>query len=49
VQVIAINTDAQHLLLTHAPYKILIGRHLTMGLGAGSLPQIGEEAVKESE
>lgn len=46
---IAVNTDAQHLLLTQSPYKILIGRHLTRGLGAGSLPQIGEEAAKESE
>lgn len=46
---IAINTDAQHLLITKAPYKVLIGRHLTRGLGAGSLPQIGEEAAKESE
>lgn len=46
---IAVNTDAQHLLLTDSPYKILIGRHLTRGLGAGSLPQIGEEAAKESE
>ena len=46
---IALNTDAQHLLISNAPYKILIGRHLTRGLGAGSLPQIGEEAAKESE
>ena len=46
---VAINTDAQHLLLTQSPHKILIGRHLTRGLGAGSLPQIGEEAAKESE
>jgi cell division protein FtsZ len=46
---ISINTDAQHLLITNAPYKILIGRHLTRGLGAGSLPQIGGEAAKESE
>jgi cell division protein FtsZ len=46
---IAVNTDAQHLLLTESPHKILIGRHLTRGLGAGSLPQIGEEAAKESE
>jgi cell division protein FtsZ len=46
---IAINTDAQHLIISNAPYKILIGRHLTRGLGAGSLPQIGEEAAKESE
>lgn len=46
---ISVNTDAQHLLLAESPYKILIGRHLTRGLGAGSLPQIGEEAAKESE
>lgn len=46
---ISINTDAQHLLLANSPYKILIGRHLTRGLGAGSLPQIGGEAAKESE
>lgn len=46
---VAINTDAQHLLETHAPHKILIGRHLTKGLGAGSVPKIGEEAAKESE
>jgi cell division protein FtsZ len=48
-QLVAINTDAQHLLLAEAPHKVLIGRHLTCGLGAGSLPQIGEEAAKESE
>ena len=48
-ELVAINTDAQHLLLTDAPSKVLIGRHLTHGLGAGSLPQIGEEAAKESE
>jgi len=48
-ELIAVNTDAQHLLLAQAPSKVLIGRHLTRGLGAGSLPQIGEEAAKESE
>jgi cell division protein FtsZ len=48
-ELIAINTDAQHLLITDSPHKVLIGRHLTRGLGAGSLPQIGEEAAKESE
>lgn len=46
---IAINTDAQHLLQTPAPHKVLIGRHLTKGLGAGSVPKVGEEAAKESE
>jgi cell division protein FtsZ len=48
-ELIALNTDAQHLLLADVPHKVLIGRHLTHGLGAGSLPQIGEEAAKESE
>jgi len=48
-ELIAVNTDAQHLLLADSPRKVLIGKHLTRGLGAGSLPQIGEEAAKESE
>ena len=48
-ELVALNTDAQHLLLASAPHKVLIGRHLTHGLGAGSLPQIGEEAARESE
>jgi len=46
---IAVNTDAQHLLLSRSPHKVLIGRRITRGLGAGSLPQIGEEAANESE
>ena len=46
---IALNTDAQDLLYTNADYKILIGKELTMGLGAGSNPKIGEEAAHESE
>ncbi|MBE0524210.1 MAG: cell division protein FtsZ [Methanosarcinales archaeon] len=45
----ALNTDAQHLLHIVAERKILIGRKKTRGLGAGSLPQIGEEAAKESD
>jgi len=48
-ELVAVNTDAQHLLMTRSPKKVLIGRHLTRGLGAGSLPQIGEDAAKESE
>ena len=48
-ELIALNTDAQHLLISTAPHKVLIGRHLTRGLGAGSLPQVGEEAAMESE
>jgi cell division protein FtsZ len=49
VELIACNTDAQHLLMARSPHKILIGRHLTRGLGAGALPQIGEEAAMETE
>lgn len=48
-EVIAINTDAQDLLYANADHKILIGRELTSGLGAGSNPKIGEEAARESE
>ena len=48
-ELIAINTDAQDLLYTDADFKILIGREITQGLGAGSNPKIGEEAAKESE
>ena len=48
-ETIAINTDAQDLLYTNANHKILIGKETTHGLGAGSIPQVGEEAAKESE
>ncbi len=48
-ELIAINTDVQHLYYTKAHRRILIGKRTTRGLGAGSLPQIGEEAAKENE
>ena len=48
-ELIAVNTDAQDLLYSNADQKILIGRELTQGLGAGSNPRVGEEAAKESE
>ncbi|USN45514.1 MAG: cell division protein FtsZ [Candidatus Woesearchaeota archaeon] len=48
-ETIAVNTDAQDLLYTSADKKILIGRELTKGMGAGSQPRLGEEAAKESE
>lgn len=48
-ETIAINTDAQDLLYTTADKKILIGRETTKGLGAGSMPKLGEEAARESE
>lgn len=47
-ELVAINTDAQHLLRVNADKKILIGKKKTRGLGAGSLPQVGEEAALES-
>src|SRR3989338_179534 len=48
IETIAINTDAQDLLYTSADKKILIGKELTQGLGAGSNPKIGEESAKEN-
>ena len=45
----AINSDAQHLLTIHSPHKILIGKRVTRGLGAGSNPRIGAEAAMEAE
>jgi len=48
-RLIALNTDAQHLIRTKADKRILIGRQRTRGLGAGSIPQIGEEAALENE
>jgi len=48
-EIIAINTDAQDLLYSNVDSKILIGRELTNGLGAGSNPKIGEQAARESE
>jgi len=47
VEFIAINTDAQSLLLSDADVKLDIGRTLTRGLGAGSDPEIGQQAAEE--
>jgi cell division protein FtsZ len=49
VETIALNTDAQDLLYTSCDKKLLIGKELTSGLGAGSNPKVGEEAAKENE
>lgn len=49
VEFIAVNTDAQALFFSEAPYQIRIGDKLTKGLGAGGDPQIGADAAKESE
>jgi cell division protein FtsZ len=48
-ETVAVNTDAQDLLYSNSDKKILIGREVTGGLGAGSDPRIGEEAARESE
>lgn len=48
-QMCAINTDAKHLLSVHSPRKILIGKRLTNGNGAGAIPEVGEEAAKEAD
>ena len=45
---IALNTDAQHLLIIPVEKKVLIGKELTKGLGAGAQPEVGEAAAKES-
>ena len=47
-EVVAINTDAQDLLYTDADKKVLIGKDLTRGLGAGADPKVGGEAARES-
>jgi len=48
-EMIAMNTDAQHLLHAKVPNKMLIGKRVTKGFGAGSMPQKGREAAMESE
>ena len=47
VEFIAINTDAQALLLSDAEVKIDVGRELTKGLGAGSDPEVGRQAAED--
>lgn len=48
VEFVAINTDAQALLMSDADFKIDIGREITRGLGAGSDPAIGQDAAEAS-
>ena len=47
VEFIAVNTDAQALLMSDADIKLDIGRELTRGLGAGSDPDVGRQAAVE--
>jgi len=48
VEFIAVNTDAQALLMSDADYKVHIGVGLTKGLGAGADPDVGLQAAEES-
>jgi len=48
VEFIAINTDAQALMLSKAPTRVRIGDKLTRGLGSGGDPEVGQKAGEES-
>jgi len=48
VEFVAINTDAQALLLSNATTRVRIGDKLTRGLGAGGDPEVGRKAAEES-
>ncbi len=48
VTLVAMNTDVQHLVKMRADKKVLLGKKTTKGMGAGSNPQLGEAAAKES-
>ncbi len=45
---IAMNTDLNHLNITKANKKILIGKEITKGLGAGGFPEVGRKAAEEN-
>ena len=48
-KLVAVNTDATHLLITKADKRILIGEKLTRGLGSGGYPEVGEKALYETQ
>ena len=48
-ETIAINTDKQHLKMIEADTKILVGKSLTQGLGAGGDPSMGERATEMAQ
>jgi cell division protein FtsZ len=48
VDFVAVNTDAQALLLSKAPIRVRIGEKLTRGLGSGGDPEVGRKATEES-
>ncbi|MCK4590039.1 MAG: cell division protein FtsZ [Nanoarchaeota archaeon] len=47
-EIVACNTDTQHLNITEADRKFLLGREVTRGLGCGGFPEKGAEAAQES-
>ena len=47
VEFIAVNTDAQALLMSDADVKLDVGRELTRGLGAGAQPEVGRQAAAD--
>ena len=47
VEFIAVNTDAQALLMSDAPHKIRIGDKITKGLGAGADPSVGRKSAED--
>ena len=47
VEFIAVNTDAQALLLSDAPHKLRIGDKITKGLGAGADPSVGRKSAED--
>ena len=47
VEFIAVNTDAQALLMSDADVKLDVGRELTRGLGAGAQPEVGRKAAED--
>lgn len=47
-EIIACNTDLQHLTVTEADRKFLLGKEVTRGLGCGGFPEKGAEAARES-
>ena len=49
VEFVAVNTDAQQLLMSDADVKLDIGRDITRGLGAGADPEVGRRAAEEHE
>ncbi|MBN1486845.1 MAG: cell division protein FtsZ [Anaerolineae bacterium] len=49
VDFIAVNTDAQALMLSQAPQRLRLGDTVTRGLGAGGNPEVGSKAAEESQ